>query len=119
MHGLPITLKDTIDTKDLPNTYGSRLYDNYQSTEDGTCVKRLKQAGAIVLGLTNVPELLSAYESDNLIYGKTNNPYDGTLSAGGSSGGESAIIAGQWLACSGGSFFKVFTRIAHRYSNRI
>lgn len=93
LHGLPITIKDTIDMPDYPISYGSHLYDDYKPVQEGTCVKRLKNAGAVILGLTNSPELLTAYESDNLIYGATNNPYDETRSSGGSSGGEAAIIA--------------------------
>jgi amidase len=61
--------------------------------QEGTCITRLRVAGAVILGLTNSPELLTAYESDNLIYGKTNNPYDKNRSSGGSSGGEAAIIS--------------------------
>ncbi len=62
-------------------------------SEDAVVVKRLRAAGAILLGKTNCPELGWAWEADNLIYGRTNNPYDLSLSPGGSSGGESAIIA--------------------------
>jgi amidase len=61
--------------------------------QDATAVARLRAAGAIVLGKTNVPELSLAFESDNLVYGRTNNPYDLTRTPGGSSGGEAAIIA--------------------------
>jgi amidase len=93
LHGLPITIKDTIDILGFDNTYGSHLYDDYEPQQEGTCVTRLREAGATILGLTNAPELLTAYESDNLIYGATNNPYDVSRSAGGSSGGEAAIIA--------------------------
>ncbi len=93
LHGLPMTIKDTLDIVDYPVNYGSHLYDGYQSESDGTCVSRLRKAGAVFLGLTNSPELLTAYESDNLIYGKTKNPYDPERTPGGSSGGEAAIIA--------------------------
>ena len=62
-------------------------------SQDAVVVKRLREAGAILLGKTNCPELGWAWEADNLIYGRTNNPYDLNLSPGGSSGGESAIIA--------------------------
>lgn len=93
LHGLPVTIKDTINIFGFKNTYGSHLYDDYTPTQEGTCITRLREAGAVILGLTNSPELLSAYESDNLIYGKTNNPYDLNRSSGGSSGGEAAIIA--------------------------
>ena len=93
MHGLPITIKDTIDIFGYKNTYGSNLYANYTPEKEGTCVTRLRKAGAVILGTTNAPELLTAYESDNLIYGATNNPHNLKLSAGGSSGGEASIIA--------------------------
>lgn len=93
LHGLPITVKDTINIFGYNNTYGSHLYDDYHPEQEGTCITRLRSAGAVVLGLTNSPELLTAYESDNLIYGKTNNPYDKNRSSGGSSGGEAAIIS--------------------------
>lgn len=93
LHGLPITIKDTIDVFGYQTRYGSYLYENYQPQREGTCVTRLREEGAVILGITNVPELLAAYESDNLLYGATNNPYNKNLSAGGSSGGEAAIIA--------------------------
>ncbi len=93
LHGLPITIKDTIDIFGYNNTYGSHLYDTYTPKTEGTVLQRLRAAGAVILGLTNSPEMLSAYESDNIIFGKTNNPYDTNRSSGGSSGGEAAIIA--------------------------
>jgi amidase len=93
LHGLPLTIKDTIDIKGFKNTYGSYLFQDYQPKVEGTCVTRLREAGAVILGLTNVPELLTAFETDNLIYGKTTNPHDGTRTCGGSSGGEAAIIS--------------------------
>lgn len=93
LHGLPVTIKDTIDIFGYHNSYGSYLYNNYTPQQEGTCITRLRAAGAVFLGLTNSPELLTAYESDNLIYGRTNNPYDPDRTPGGSSGGEAAIIA--------------------------
>ncbi len=93
LHGLPITIKDLIDIHGFHCSYGSKLYANHHVEREATCIKKLRDAGAIIMGLTNVPELASAYESDNLIYGPTNNPYDISLSSGGSSGGEASIIA--------------------------
>lgn len=93
LHGLPITIKDLIDIKGFHCSYGSKAYDSYRVENEATCIKKLRDAGAIFMGLTNAPELGTAYESDNLIYGATNNPYDTSLSSGGSSGGEAAIIA--------------------------
>ena len=93
LHGLPVTIKDTIDTKGLRTTSGSRLRAHYIPEEDAVAVARLKAAGAIVLGKTNVPEMAIPYESDNPVFGRTNNPYDLERTAGGSSGGEAAAIA--------------------------
>jgi amidase len=93
LHGVPFTLKDAIETKGMVCTGGTEGRSHYIPNDDAVVVKRLRQAGAILLGKTNCPELGWAWEADNLIYGRTNNPYDLILSPGGSSGGESAIIA--------------------------
>ena len=93
LHGVPFTLKDAIETEGVICTGGTEGRRDYVPNTDATVVKRLREAGAILLGKTNCPELGWAWESDNLIYGRTNNPYDLALSPGGSSGGESAIIA--------------------------
>ena len=93
LHGVPFTLKDAIETQGVICTGGTLGRASYVPTEDATVVKRLRAAGGILLGKTNCPEFGWAWESDNLIYGRTNNPYDLSLSPGGSSGGESAIIA--------------------------
>lgn len=93
LHGLPITIKDTIDTEGIRTTYGSRVFSDHIPTEDALVVARLKTAGAIILGKTNVPEMAIPYETDNPIFGRTNNPHDVSCTAGGSSGGEAAAIA--------------------------
>ena len=93
LHGLPITIKDTIETKGLRTTSGSRLRCDYVPDRDATVVARLKAAGAIVLGKTNVPEMAIPYECDNPVFDGTNNPRDVTKTSGGSSGGEAAAIA--------------------------
>jgi amidase len=93
LHGVPFTLKDAIETGGVISTGGTLGRANYVPKEDATVVKRLRDAGGILLGKTNCPEFGWAWESDNLIYGRTNNPFDLSLSPGGSSGGESAIIA--------------------------
>lgn len=92
LHGLPITIKDCCKVKDFIISKGSNGY-HFVPTEDATVVTRLKAAGAIILGITNVPEFNIAYETDNDRYGKTVNPYDLNRTPGGSSGGEAAIIA--------------------------
>ena len=93
LHGLPITVKDTIDTANIRTTRGSRLFAEHVPAHDAAVVERLKAAGAIVLGKTNVPEMAIPYETDNPVFGRTNNPHDVTRTPGGSSGGEAAAIA--------------------------
>lgn len=93
LHGIPFTVKDCCYVKDFICSTGTDSWKNFRSSTDATCVKRLKDAGMIVLGLTNAPELLAALETDNIVYGRTNNPYDLNRTPGGSSGGEASIIA--------------------------
>jgi Asp-tRNA(Asn)/Glu-tRNA(Gln) amidotransferase A subunit family amidase len=93
LHGVPVTIKDSFDVAGLPTRSGSRLRKNTPATADAPAVARLRAEGAIVLGKTNTPELLAAYESDNLITGRSNNPWDPERTPGGSSGGEAAAIA--------------------------
>ncbi|MDQ3474039.1 MAG: amidase [Acidobacteriota bacterium] len=93
LHGVPLTIKDTIATAGIRTTSGSRLRKDFIPTVDATAVARLKAAGAIILGKTNTPEMALPYETDNPIFGRTNNPYDDRLTSGGSSGGEAAAIA--------------------------
>ena len=93
LHGVPLTVKDTIDTEGLRSTSGSRLRANHVPDRDATAVGRLKAAGAIILGKTNTPEMAIPYETDNLVFGRTNNPYARNRTPGGSSGGEAAAIA--------------------------
>jgi amidase len=93
LHGVPMTIKDTLETSGVICTGGTKGRASYVPKADATAVARLRAAGAIFLGKTNVPELAGAIESDNLVYGRTNNPYDLARTPGGSSGGEAAIIA--------------------------
>jgi amidase len=93
LHGVPITIKDTYDVAGMICTCGTTGRAAFVAQQDAISVTRMRRAGAIVLGLTNLPELLMAYESDNLVYGRTNNPYDLSRTPGGSSGGEAATIA--------------------------
>jgi amidase len=93
LHGVPITIKDTLETAGVICTGGTEGRANFVPKADATAVARLRAAGGIILGKTNVPELAGAAETDNLVYGRTNNPYDLTRTPGGSSGGEAAIIA--------------------------
>jgi amidase len=93
LHGVPVTIKDTLETSGVICTGGTKGRANFVPKADATAVARLRAAGGIILGKTNVPELAGAAETDNLVYGRTNNPYDLTRTPGGSSGGEAAIIA--------------------------
>ncbi|HZS56021.1 MAG TPA: amidase [Bryobacteraceae bacterium] len=94
LHGVPISIKDSIDVRGVRTTAGTWGRRNAPvAARDATVVRRLRNAGAIPIAKTNLPDLLFAYESDNLIFGRTNNPYDLERTPGGSSGGESALIA--------------------------
>ncbi|KPJ83896.1 MAG: hypothetical protein AMS19_02755 [Gemmatimonas sp. SG8_23] len=93
LHGVPMTIKDSIDTEGLVSTGGTTGRSNFVPDRDATVVRRLKEAGAILLGKTNTPELTLSYETDNLVYGRTNNPWDLDRTPGGSSGGATAILA--------------------------
>lgn len=93
LHGLPVTVKDTIDTAGLRTTSGSRIHADRIPESDATAVARLKAAGAIILGKTNVPEMAIPYETDNPVFGRANNPHARPRTCGGSSGGEAAAIA--------------------------
>jgi amidase len=93
--GLPMTIKDSIDVAGLPCTGGSFARAGYVPAHDATVVRRLRDAGAIVLAKTNVPEYSSAYETDNALHGRTNHPEDPARTPGGSSGGEAALAAAQ------------------------
>ena len=91
--GLPISIKSAIEVTGLKVETGSPSRQGIVAAQDAVCVARLRAAGAIVLGTTNVAEMLMGYESDNPLYGRSNNPWDLERTPGGSSGGESAAIA--------------------------
>lgn len=93
LHGLPFTVKNACQVKGFSPDKGCSGLMGRPSELDATVVSRLKDAGAIVLGLTNTPELTLGYETDNVVYGRTLNPHDLERTPGGSSGGEAAIIA--------------------------
>ena len=93
LHGVPFTAKDSIDTAGVPTQRGSPIFKGRTPDVDATSVARLKKAGGILLAKTNLPEFSYWIESDNLLTGRSNNPWDVTRTPGGSSGGESAAIA--------------------------
>jgi fatty acid amide hydrolase len=93
LHGVPVTIKECLDFAGLPSTFGLASRANHAAEADDPYVARLRAAGAIVLGKTNVAQMLLAVESSNPVYGRTNNPWNLDRAPGGSSGGEGAIIA--------------------------
>jgi amidase len=99
LHGVPISIKSSIEVAGMRCEAGSRLHAGEVAAKDAPLVARLKNAGAIVLGTTNTPEFLMAWETDNALYGRTNSPWDLSRTPGGSSGGEAAAIAS---GCSAG-----------------
>jgi len=99
LHGVPISIKSSIDVAGLRCEAGTRLRAGRVAASDAVLVARLRNAGAIILGVTNTPEFLMAWETDNLLYGQTRSPWDVARTPGGSSGGEAAAIAS---GCSAG-----------------
>jgi Asp-tRNA(Asn)/Glu-tRNA(Gln) amidotransferase A subunit family amidase len=93
LHGVPLSIKSAIEVAGLRCESGSKLRAGFVPSQDAPLVTRLRQAGAIILGVTNATELLMAWETDNLLYGRTNSPWDLKRTPGGSSGGEAAAIA--------------------------
>lgn len=93
LHGVPVTIKECLDVEAMPSTFGLTSLANNVAGKDAAAVASLRDAGAIILAKTNVAQLLLFAESDNPVYGRTNNPWNLERSAGGSSGGEGAIIA--------------------------
>jgi fatty acid amide hydrolase len=98
LHGVPVTVKECYDVMGTPSTAGLAARSAHRATSDAPLVARLRQVGAIILGKTNVSQLLMFVESDNPVYGRTNNPWNAQRSAGGSSGGEGAIVAARGSA---------------------
>jgi Asp-tRNA(Asn)/Glu-tRNA(Gln) amidotransferase A subunit family amidase len=99
LHGVPLSIKSSMEVTGMLCESGTRLRQGHVAETDAPLVARLRQAGAIILGVTNTPELLMAWETDNLLYGRTNSPWDLSRTPGGSSGGEAAAIAS---GCSAG-----------------
>src|SRR3954453_1050609 len=93
LHGIPISIKSSVSVAGMPWETGSPFRRGVRGERDATLLRRARDAGAIVLGVTNVAEQLMAWETDNALYGRTNSPWDLARTPGGSSGGESAAIA--------------------------
>jgi amidase len=91
--GLPMTVKESHEVDGLPSTWGSPGFTGWTAHKDAVAIQRLKAAGAVILGKTNVPPFLSDWQSTNPVYGRTKNPWDLSRSPGGSSGGSAAALA--------------------------
>jgi amidase len=103
LHGLPVTIKSSITTAGYRCEIGSLLHKGNIPKQDAVVVSRLRAAGALILGTTNCPEFLMAYETANILHGRVHNPWDLDRSPGGSSGGESSAIAAGLSAAGLGS----------------
>jgi amidase len=101
--GIPMTVKESFDLRGYPTTWGFEVHRGHRAREDALAVQRVKAAGAIVLGKTNVPPALADWQSENPVYGRTRNPHALEHSAGGSSGGSAASIAMGFAAIELGS----------------
>ena len=103
VHGVPLSIKSSVQVSGMKCESGTRLRAGTIAVQDAPLVARLREAGAVILGVTNTPEFLMAWETDNLLYGRTNNPWNLERTAGGSSGGESAAISSAMSAGGVGS----------------
>ena len=101
--GLPMTVKDTLDVAGLPSTWGVERWRDFRPSEDSVVVVRLKAAGAVILGKTNVPPMLADWQASNGVYGRTTHPLNASLGPGGSSGGSAAAVAAGMVALEVGS----------------
>src|SRR5262249_12899075 len=103
LHGVPMTIKESYDIAGLPTTWGIPDFRNNIAETDSETVRRFKEAGAHFMGKTNVPLQLADFQSFNDIYGTTNNPWNVSLTPGGSSGGSAAALAAGLTALESGS----------------
>src|SRR5262249_13014697 len=117
LHGLPIAHKDLMLTKGIRTTSGSPIYKDFVPDEDALIVERLRRAGAIAIGKTNVPEFGAGSQTFNPVFGATLNPYDPTKTCGGSSGGAAVALACGMLPIADGSDMGGSLRNPARYCN--
>ena len=103
LHGVPVTIKDSLETAGLRTTAGFPPLADYVPTTDATVVARVREAGAVILGKTNLPPLAADYQCDNPIFGRTNNPWDLERTPGGSTGGGAVAVAAGMSALEIGS----------------
>lgn len=103
LFGVPMTIKESFDVAGLPTTFGHPEYKDTLASRDALLVRRLKAAGAVIIGKTNVPVDLTDWQSFNPVYGRTSNPHDPARSPGGSSGGSAAAVASGMVPCDYGT----------------
>jgi Asp-tRNA(Asn)/Glu-tRNA(Gln) amidotransferase A subunit family amidase len=111
LEGLPITIKDSIETQGIRSTNGMKILEHHIPKEDAPTVARLRAAGAIIIAKTNIPEMAMDYDCDNLLFGSTNNPWHTGRVPGGSSGGEAASLASGMCALGLGSDYAGSIRV--------
>ena len=105
LHGVPVGIKDLTVTEGIRTTFGSTLFRDHVPTEDAEVVRRIKAAGAIVLGKTNTPEFGAGANTFNKVFGATRNPWNAALSASGSTGGGAAALAARMIPLAEGTDF--------------
>src|SRR6266849_7399534 len=103
LRGLPMTLKESINVRGLRTTVGMSVWKDFRSEHDAPVTARVKGAGAVVMAKTNVPQMLADWQSNNPVYGRTNNPWDLSRTPGGSTGGGAAALAAGLSALEFGS----------------
>ncbi len=113
--GVPMTVKESFNIAGLPTCWGMEGTKDNIADEDAVVVKRLKAAGAVILGKTNVPPMLTDWFAENPVYGRTGNPHDLERSPGGSSGGGAAAVASGMVACEFGSDIGASIRVPAHY----
>jgi amidase len=115
LHGVPITIKDSLQTAGLRTTSGSPLLSHFVPSEDATVVLRLRRAGAVILGKTNLPTFGMDSQTYNTVFGRTNNPWDLTRTPGGSTGGGAAAVAAGLTSLEFGSDWGGSLRVPAHY----
>ena len=119
LEGLPITIKDSIETEGIRSTDGMKILEHHVPTEDAPTVARLRAAGAIIIAKTNLPEMAMDYDCDNPLFGATNNPWHIGRVPGGSSGGEAASLASGMCALGLGSDYGGSIRIPSHFCGMV